>query len=217
MALTFRNQIDLKITDPIVGIAINQQRISTDLEATRTFTGTATGGSTITLVDTTVDFVAEGIKVGTAVTRVLGGISVVTSIATTTNLNDTLNFSALSGAAAFVSGNLYSLSTELNMNFAAGTYELPALGTNWVKVGKGDIGKIRSIFLVLTSDYQYENIDVLITSTVDPNTPAPETKTFVMRDMFIATTELTVAQNIWIRNPGASTAVLLAIVSGENV
>jgi hypothetical protein len=217
MALTFRNQINLKVTDPIVGVAINQQKISSDSETTRTFTGIATGGSTTTLIDTTVNFVAEGIKIGTAVTRALGGTSVVTSISTTTNLNDTLNFLALSGAFSFVSGNLYSLSTELNMNFTAETYELPALGTNWVKIGKGDIGKIRSIFLVLTSDYQYENIDVLITSTVDPNTPSPATKTFVMRDIFIATTELDVAQNIWIRNSGASVAVLLAIISGENV
>jgi hypothetical protein len=217
MAITFRNQINLRVTDPIVGVAINQQKISSDSETTRTLAGVATGGSTTTLVDTATNFVAEGIKIGTAVTRTLGGTSIVTSISTTTNLNDTLNFLALSGGYAFANTNAYSLSTTLNMNFTAETYELQALGTNWVKIGKGDIGKIRSIFLVLTSDYQYEDIDVLITTTVDPNSPSPETRTFIMRDMFIATTELDTAQNIWVRNPGASVAVLLAIISGENV
>jgi hypothetical protein len=217
MALAIKTTATLKITDPIVGIAINQTKITTDNAGDVTFTGTATGGSTVTLVDTATNFVSEGIKVGTIVTRTLGGTSTVVTISTTTNLNDTLNFAALSGGTAFVLGNEYSLSTSWDYNFVAETYELGIAETTWTKVSKGDIGRIRDIYLILTTTAQAENIDILITSTADPNAPSVLPRTFSMRDMFISTTYLDAAQNIWIKNLGQSQATVLSIMSGENV
>ena len=216
MSITLKITSSVKLTDPIVGVAINQQKISTDTEGTSVITGTATGGSTITLVDTAVNFVSAGLVVGSAVTRTLGGGSVVTSISTTTNLNDTLNFLALSGGNSFVAGNTYSISTTLNLNFTTETYELPAAATTWTKLNKGDIGRIRDIFIILTSVVQAENIDILITNVANPNSPILP-KTFSMRDEFIATTNFDSDQDIWIRNPGADVAVLLAIIGGENI
>ena len=67
--------------------------------------GRATDGSAIKLIDITKNFVTEGINVGSKVvnltdegeTTLIG----VTSITTTTNLNDTLNFGPLTNGASF--------------------------------------------------------------------------------------------------------------------
>jgi hypothetical protein len=57
--------------------------------------GEATGGSTTTLVDTTRNFTTLGIEAGDKVTNLKTGIEyTITSITTTTNTNDTLNFDA---------------------------------------------------------------------------------------------------------------------------
>lgn len=59
--------------------------------------GTATGGSTTTLIDTATNFVTAGVVVGYQVFRTADGKNArVTSITTTTNPNDTLNFTAVS-------------------------------------------------------------------------------------------------------------------------
>lgn len=66
-----------------------------------------TGGSTTTLVDTTKNFVTEGIAVNDKVTNLKTGIEyTVTSISTTTNTNDTLNFTA-SGTNTNTAGDDY--------------------------------------------------------------------------------------------------------------
>ena len=59
--------------------------------------GTATGGSTTTLIDTATNFVTAGVVIGHQVIRTADGKNArVTSITTTTNPNDTLNFTAVS-------------------------------------------------------------------------------------------------------------------------
>ncbi len=61
----------------------------------------ATGGSQTTLIDTAVNFVTAGIVVGDSVfNRTLDENAEITSITTTTNANDTLNFAAMTGTNA---------------------------------------------------------------------------------------------------------------------
>jgi len=71
-------------------------------------TGTATGGSTTTLIDTTKNFTDEGIVVGAIVMNITDGgqtqLAGVTSITTTTQPHDTLNFAALTAGADFAGG-----------------------------------------------------------------------------------------------------------------
>ena len=95
------------------------------------------------------------------------------------------------------------------------TYELP-LGSSWVKIEKGDLGKIRDLYLVLTSTPQDENIGVLITTSADPNV-GPEDPIFLMRGTFTATTDMTADQNVWIKNFGTAPAALTVVLGGENV
>ena len=65
----------------------------------------ATGGSTTTIIDTTKDFVTLGYAANDKVTNLKTGISyTITSITTTTNTNDTLNFTA-SGANTTVAND----------------------------------------------------------------------------------------------------------------
>ena len=80
------------------------------LDATKS-SGTATSGTTTTMVDTAKDFVDLGVEVG----DILYNTSdveqmVITSITTTTNPNDTLNF----GAATTMNGKNYSVNTYLS-------------------------------------------------------------------------------------------------------
>jgi len=84
---------------------------------TANLTGTATGGSTTTLIDTSKDFSALGVLTGTFL--YLHNLSdpgsgdadhaLINSISTTTNPNDTLNFSAGGGSPTFSAGNTYSI------------------------------------------------------------------------------------------------------------
>jgi len=71
-------------------------------------TGTATGGSTIALIDIATDFKSKGIVIGSTVVNITDNgqtqAAGVTSITTTTNPNDTLNFAALSNSADFAGG-----------------------------------------------------------------------------------------------------------------
>jgi len=70
-------------------------------------TGTATGGSPIKLIDTSKDFVALGVISGSIVTNLTDGLTlVVASISTTTNPNDTLDFS---GGSTFVATDMYTV------------------------------------------------------------------------------------------------------------
>lgn len=103
------------------------------------------------------------------------------------------------------------------LNFVIQSYELPAAGTDWVLLKKGDIGVIREVFIILISTPETAGVDVLITAVADPNLPTPAAKTFTMRECFTATTLFTAAQAIWVRNTGAADAELLAILGGVNV
>ena len=83
--------------------------IPTEKYIVRGLRGAVTSGSTTTLVDTTKNFVDEGIAVNDKVTNLKTGIEyTITSITTTTNTNDTLNFTA-SGANTNTAGDEYSL------------------------------------------------------------------------------------------------------------
>lgn len=65
-------------------------------------TGYATGGSTTSLQDFSKNWVTEGVQIGSRVKKVDGGETQsagVTSISTTTNTNDTLNFSTLTSGS----------------------------------------------------------------------------------------------------------------------
>lgn len=73
-------------------------------------TGSATGGSSTTCIDTGTDFVAKGIKIGSIITNTTsGGTGRITAISTTTNDNDTITFSVISGTPTFSAGNGYSV------------------------------------------------------------------------------------------------------------
>lgn len=77
-------------------------------ETIPSISGTATGGSTTTLIDTTKNFVTEGIIIGSRVMNITDNGETqpagVTSITSTTNPNDTLHFSALTNGASFAGG-----------------------------------------------------------------------------------------------------------------
>jgi len=86
--------------------------------------GTATGGSTTSLIDTTKDFTALGVVAGDVVwDNTNNQHATITSVSTTTNPNDTLNFAAvltsMSGAAYEVSSNSF----EYYYNGASGWTE----------------------------------------------------------------------------------------------
>ncbi len=82
-------------------------------------TGTATGGSSSTLIDTTKNFTTLGVMTGILIyVHDLDGansfgnfVALITSISTTTNPNDTLHYSASSTAPTFVAGHHYDIST----------------------------------------------------------------------------------------------------------
>ena len=88
--------------------------------------GTATGGSTTTLIDTTTNFVDEGVLVGDTVQNTSNKeASIITSITTTTNTNDTLNFTAMPSSNDSADG--YSIS---------GDYSLQS-GSDLIDAGQG--------------------------------------------------------------------------------
>jgi hypothetical protein len=84
---------------------------------TKKATGLATGGTSISLVDITKNFVVSGVIIGDMVTRTTplssGGTATITSITTTINTNDTLNFYPLSNGltpTSFSPGDSYLIS-----------------------------------------------------------------------------------------------------------
>jgi hypothetical protein len=84
---------------------------------TANLTGTATGGSTTTMIDTTKDFSALGVRTGTFLyvhdlDDPGGGdaqLALVASITTTTNPNDTLTYTATAATPTFANGHDYSI------------------------------------------------------------------------------------------------------------
>ena len=76
-------------------------------------TGTATGGSSTRLIDSSTNFVREGVVLGSKVVNVTDGGETpppgVTAILTTSNENDTLDFSTLTNSASFGSGDEYKV------------------------------------------------------------------------------------------------------------
>lgn len=84
---------------------------------TANLTGTATGGSTTTMVDTSKNFTDIGVMEGSFLYvhdmsdpgSGQAKRAIVTSISTTTNANDTLNFSIATGTPNFANGHNYSI------------------------------------------------------------------------------------------------------------
>jgi hypothetical protein len=85
------------------------------------YSGTATGGSTTTLIDTATNFASRGVLIGATVTNTtLAQSGTVTSITTTTNANDTLNFAAM--AQNNVNTNAYTVTgTDISGTLASAT------------------------------------------------------------------------------------------------
>ena len=82
-------------------------------------TGTATGGSTTTLIDTSKNFREEGIREGDLLyNQTQKWVAKVRKIKTTTNLNDTLEFDTQASAAA--NSDTYSFNV-LRITIQAGT------------------------------------------------------------------------------------------------
>jgi hypothetical protein len=88
--------------------------------------GTATGGSNVALIDTATNFVTAGVKAGH---RVITSGSIasnfdkhgrVTSISTTTNTNDTVNYEAWNaiGAPTFAAGTKYAIIINAEQGYA---------------------------------------------------------------------------------------------------
>ncbi len=64
-------------------------------------TGTATGGSTVTLIDTATNFETQGVKIGMRIYNATQKwAAVVTKISSTTNIGDTVHFDTQDSAAA---------------------------------------------------------------------------------------------------------------------
>lgn len=106
-------------------------------------TGTATGGSTTTLIDTATNFVTANVEVGMTVVVREGTATVesatITSITQTTNPNDTLNFGAITTAVS--SADTYRV---LSASFAIGQAKwdedsnvagATAMTTSYVQIG----------------------------------------------------------------------------------
>ena len=110
-------------------------------------------------------------------------------------------------------------SVSLALNFTMEAYTLASgqsLDTQWTLINKGDMAGIREVSIFVTSALQAENIDILITTVANPNATAGTPKSFSIREMLVGATALDSAQNIWVRNPGASAATLLVILGGVN-
>jgi len=122
-------------------------------------TGTAQAGSSdVKLIDSTKNFSALDVTVGSVVLDITQGsvYSYVTSVTTTTNPFDTLNFAALSGGVSFVPGDLYEIqvsfySTTINPN---DTLHFPALsgGASFAM----NVGKVYFDDGVLPVNWSYE-------------------------------------------------------------
>ncbi len=74
------------------------------------YSGTATGGANNKLIDTTRNFTVDGVTIGMCVLRTADGKSAgITSISTTTNANDTLNFTAAANTPTFANLDAYTI------------------------------------------------------------------------------------------------------------
>ena len=138
----------------------------------RGYVGTATGGSTTTLIDTTVNFDSDlGMSTTAGINKVYNAtnkeIYTITSITTTTNTNDTINFSTTTTAAA---GDIYiafrdnfqkfGVTNALNNHFVG----QPAT-TSWVRQIK-----------LLGDDYWALNGNYISSLNIDESTWAEEAK-----------------------------------------
>jgi hypothetical protein len=75
-----------------------------------TASGTATGGANNKLIDTSQNFVTNGVTVGMSVKRTADGLyGGITSISTTTNPNDTLNYTNTTNTPTFANLDAYSI------------------------------------------------------------------------------------------------------------
>tara|TARA_Y100000310_G_scaffold126633_1_gene125559 strand:+ start:4501 stop:9342 length:4842 start_codon:yes stop_codon:yes gene_type:complete len=90
---------------------------STQITVGKGLTGTATSGSTTSMVDTTKNFGTLGVTAGMFITNTFAGknnaFARITSVSTTTNTNDTINFTAaLSGSHDFDASDTYRVTLQ---------------------------------------------------------------------------------------------------------
>ncbi|MFA5962117.1 MAG: hypothetical protein WC848_05535 [Parcubacteria group bacterium] len=112
--LVFRYNTEDLTNATLSGLWVNHGLQS--MKSSLVTTGTATGGSTTTLIDTAKNFVALGAKVGTLVYNTTKGqYDLITSITTTTNTNDTLHFNAMGSANA--SGDSYRVGRDWDCGY----------------------------------------------------------------------------------------------------
>lgn len=97
---------------------------STQITISKGLSGDATSGSTTTMVDSTptINFVTEGVTAGMLITNTKSGkanaFARITSISTTTNTNDTINFTgALSGSQSFAVDDTYVITLVEQYSF----------------------------------------------------------------------------------------------------
>lgn len=115
-AYAIRYQKSLAQGDYITANTLSATRLSDSVDISATFlasttgvtpSGTATGGSTTSIINTAVDHAASGFEVGDYVTnQTLGWTALIVQIKKTTNKNDTLVIKEQASAAA--NGNVYS-------------------------------------------------------------------------------------------------------------
>jgi len=96
--------------------------------------GTATGGTNVTLIDTTKDWEVN-MWADAYIEVTIGGVEYHRMI--TANTNDTLTFNALPGAVVVVAGDEYNITKETNPLSPLAKAEifnaaLPAIGVNWL-------------------------------------------------------------------------------------
>lgn len=114
--------------------------------------GKATGGANNKLIDTTKEFVNAGVVVGNWVRRTADNKSAqITSISTTTNANDTLNFTAGTYTPTFAANDGYEVlvgigqfptDTQQTSYLAGGMYTTKsssAIARDWILVGNGKL------------------------------------------------------------------------------
>lgn len=118
---------------------------------TKFVTGKATGGSSTTLVDTTKNFVTEGVVVGNTVRQYVTGAgtggqitnAVITSITTTTNTNDTINYTSGTNTPTFAADACYCIDVGINVfptTALLSTDSFGLGGARWAKSHANDTG-----------------------------------------------------------------------------
>lgn len=140
------NGMIFRVEDTGMGLATNGHwgSVYGFEQFTKFVTGLATGGGTTSLIDTTHNFVTDGVVVGNIVRLFISGVptggqitnAVITSITTTTNPNDTLNFTAGTNTPTFASGCCYCI--DVGINVFPGTAQL---STDAYPLGGGTLMK----------------------------------------------------------------------------